>query len=143
MLELIQIKTISVEKLLDMQTSGQYFIIIEVLSEEHFKNGHIPGAIHIPVKDLTEENLTKKGISKEDIIVVYCTTYSCPASTDAAKRLLEMGYENAYDFKAGKQGWDSAGFDLEVVWDFDDPKLEERWNYSGMFGRKKVVKAVA
>jgi rhodanese-related sulfurtransferase len=128
MLELIQIKTISVEKLLDMQTSGQYFIIIEVLSA---------------VKDLTEENLTKKGISKEDIIVVYCTTYSCPASTDAAKRLLEMGYENAYDFKAGKQGWDSAGFDLEVVWDFDDPKLEERWNYSGMFGRKKVVKAVA
>jgi len=137
------IKTISVEKLLEMRTSGQDFILIEVLSEEHFKNGHIPGAIHIPVEDLTEENLTEKNISKEDIIVVYCTTYSCPASTDAAKKLLEMGYEKTYDFKAGKQGWDSAGFELEVVWDFDDPKLEERLNYRGMFGTKNVVKAIA
>jgi rhodanese-related sulfurtransferase len=143
MIDMKQIMMISVEKLLEMQVNRQDFVLIEVLSEEHFNNGHIPGAIHIPLNELNEETLAKNYITKEDTIVVYCTTYSCPASTEAAIKLLEMGYEKTYDFKAGKQGWDAAGFELEVVWDFDDPQIDEILNYTGMFGRKTVAKVVA
>jgi len=131
------VKIISIEDFLEMLTNGEDFKLIEVLSDDHFKNGHIPGAIHIPLNDLTEKNLTKNNIRKDDTIVVYCTSYSCPASTRAAKRLLEMGYKKTLDFKAGKKGWDSAGFELEEAWDYDNI------DYAGMFGRRSVAKVVA
>ena len=54
---------ITIEKLLEMQANEEKFKLVEVLSEENFKEGHIPGAINIPLDKfdtLVDKYLEKK-----------------------------------------------------------------------------------
>jgi len=102
---------ITIERLLEMNANEEKFTLVDVLSEESYKEGHIPGAINIPLGNL--EPLAERYLDRKDTIVVYCGSYSCQASTKATKKLLEMGYENTLDFKAGKRGWQHAGLKLE------------------------------
>lgn len=106
-----KIKFLPLDGLLEMQTNGEKFKLVEVLREESFKEGHIPDAINIPVDQL--ERLAPKLLKKTDKIVVYCASYTCHASTNAAKMLLNMGYKNVLDFKGSKKTWVDAGFELE------------------------------
>jgi rhodanese-related sulfurtransferase len=102
---------ITIERLLEMNANDEKFTLVDVLSEESYKDGHIPGAINIPLGNL--ESLAERYLDRKDTIVVYCGSYSCQASTKATRKLLEMGYENTLDFKAGKRGWQHTGLGLE------------------------------
>jgi rhodanese-related sulfurtransferase len=102
---------ITIERLLEMNANEEKFTLVDVLSEESYKEGHIPGAINLPLGNL--EPLAERYLDRKDTIVVYCGSYSCQASTKATRKLLEMGYENTLDFKAGKRGWQHAGLGLE------------------------------
>ena len=106
-----RIKFIVIEQLLEMIENKDEFRLVEVLSEDSYKDGHIPGAINIPVGELQEEAGRK--LTKTDTIVVYCANYHCTASTNAAKMLLEMGYNKVFDFKGSKKSWVDAGLELE------------------------------
>lgn len=107
-----KVKFITIENLLEMKTNNEKFKLIEVLPEEEFEKGHIPGAINLPLDNL--ETLAKSRLKKNDKIVVYCGSYACQASTKAAITLLKMGYKKTLDFKAGKKGWLHTGLDLEI-----------------------------
>ncbi len=106
-----KIKFLTLDGLLEMQTNNEKFKLVEVLSEDSFKQGHIPKAINIPVDQL--EKVAKNKLKKTDKIVVYCASYTCHASTNAAKILLNMGFKNVLDFKGSKKTWVDAGFELE------------------------------
>ena len=107
-----RLKMITIEKLLTMRECGEDFKLVDVLPAETFAKGHLPGAISMPGKEL--EDSARDELNRKDTIVVYCANYPCHASTDAARKLLELGFKRVYDFKAGKQGWKDAGFELEV-----------------------------
>ena len=94
-----------------MLANNDEFKLVEVLSEESYGSGHIPGAINLPLDKL--KDLSEKQLDKTDTIVVYCGSYTCHVSTKATKELLRMGYEKTLDFKAGKKGWLKAGLELE------------------------------
>ena len=106
-----KVKFLAIEGLLEMQENNEEFKLVEVLKEQSYKEGHIQGAINIPADSLKDE--APKKLKKTDRIVVYCASYQCHASTNAAKILLEMGYRNTVDFKGGKKTWIGAGFELE------------------------------
>jgi rhodanese-related sulfurtransferase len=101
---------IPIETVLELFANNEPFKLVEVLSEEDYKKGHILGAISIPLNKLGKQ--APKQLQKDETIIVYCGSYSCGASTKAAKKLKEMGYENVLDFKASKKGWVDAGFPL-------------------------------
>lgn len=105
-----RVKFISMEQLLEMMENNDKFKLVEVLSEDSYKDGHIPNAINIPVDRLEKE---ARKLKKTETIVVYCASYTCHASTNAAKILLNMGYSKVLDFKASKKAWVDAGFELE------------------------------
>ena len=106
-----KVRFISMEQLLEMMENKYKFRLVEVLSEDSYKDGHIPNSINIPVDNLEKD--AGKNLKKTDTIVVYCASYKCPASTNAAKILLKMGYSKVFDFKGSKKAWVDAGFELE------------------------------
>jgi len=95
-----------------MRANGENFKLVEVLTEEDFAKGHIPGAINLPLTNL--RNLAKERLEKNKTIVIYCASCHCQASTNAARLLLMMGYSKTLDFKVGKEGWVKGGLELEV-----------------------------
>ncbi len=68
-------------------------IIIDVRTPQEYKSGHIHKAVNIPLQVLNEE-ITKKNISKNTKIIVYCK--SGFRSKKAAQVLDELGFANVY-----------------------------------------------
>ena len=81
--------------------SGEKFILLDVRSEEEFKEKHIPKAIVIPhdeIKERAEQELSDKNA----LILVYCRSGS--RSKKAIDVLLLMCYTNVKDF-GGINDW--------------------------------------
>ncbi|CDA31204.1 rhodanese domain-containing protein [Clostridium sp. CAG:492] len=69
-------------------------IIVDVRSEQEFKEGHINGAINIPLYKV-KSDFQKKVKNKNEYIVLYCT--SGIRSKKAQNILISMGYTNVYN----------------------------------------------
>ncbi len=94
-----------------MMENEEQFKLVEVLSPEGYEKEHLPLAINIPMNRL--EELAPKFLSdKNERMVVYCSSFTCTASTGATRKLQSMGYTNVLDYKGGKKDWDSAGLPL-------------------------------
>jgi rhodanese-related sulfurtransferase len=104
-------ETITVDELEQMKDSGSDFRLVDVLGEEHYENGHIPGAENIPLNQVAETALEE--IGKDEEIVVYCKDEDCQASPKAAEKLEKLGYENVKDFEGGLKAWEEAGNSVE------------------------------
>lgn len=113
-----KLSLITLERLLEMRENDDTFALVEVLGEDSYESGHLPDAVNIPApKEITPEEMAEaaksKGIEQAGTVVVYCASYTCTASTRAARLLLEAGFTDVLDYKAGKAGWQAAGFKLE------------------------------
>ena len=69
-------------------------IIIDVRNPQEFQQGHIPGAVLLPLDQL-EDEVAYLIIAYDQIIYVYCQ--SGRRSALAAAILQEMGYTAVYD----------------------------------------------
>ena len=107
-----RLQVITLEELLEMQVNDDEFTWVEALPRKAFDEGHIPGAVNIPMEHVAEN--AEKHLDNEDTVVVYCQNYACKASGVVAGKLLKLGYEDTVDFAAGKDGWTDAGFELET-----------------------------
>lgn len=106
--------TITREELKQMIDKNEDFTLIDVLSENSFLMGHITGSINIPVEDLNfKQTVADKIPIKDKKIVVYCASFECSASPKAARKLVEMGYKNVYDFEGGIKDWQDGGYPIE------------------------------
>lgn len=71
-----------------------YIKFVDVRREEEFRQGHIKGAINIPLGQL-EHNAAQLLPDTMQEIILYCRTGS--RSLEAANILLSAGYKNIYD----------------------------------------------
>ena len=89
---------ISKEQVIEYMDNGA--ILIDVRSKEEFNGGNIEGSINIDVNDILSSNgLIYNGLKKIDtssVIIVYCRSGN--RSSQAANKLLELGYTKVYDF---------------------------------------------
>jgi rhodanese-related sulfurtransferase len=106
-----RLQFITLETPLEMRENKDRFILVDALTEDIYREEHIPGAINMPSGKIAQ--LATAQLDKTDRIVTCCGNYSCKASTIAARKLMELGYENVADFKGGKKAWQSAGLELE------------------------------
>ena len=105
-------KTINREDLKKKIDSSEKFILVDVLSVQHFSEEHLPGAINIPLGEI-EAKAAEILPDKDAEIIVYCASFECTASPAAAKKLEEMGYTNAVDYEGGIKDWKEAGNKME------------------------------
>jgi len=103
--------TITRDELQEMKNKSEDLILIEVLGEKPFKESHIEGAINIPFREIGHK--VKEKYPKDQTIVVYCKDKECQASPSAAQKLDKLGFENVYDYEAGKKDWQEAGLPME------------------------------
>jgi rhodanese-related sulfurtransferase len=104
-------KTITREELKGAIDAGEV-TVVETLREEHFEQGHLPGAIHIHFEAI-EEKAPELLPDKEATIVTYCSNLACRNSDLAAATLTAMGYRSVRRYAEGKQDWQEAGLPLE------------------------------
>jgi rhodanese-related sulfurtransferase len=89
-------------------------LLVNVLPPEQFDQKRIPGSVNVPVDSPGfEERVRQLAPDKDQPIIVHCSGLNSAASTRAARRLQALGYSEAYDFKAGLEGWAQAGHDFE------------------------------
>lgn len=68
--------------------------LIDVRTEEEFDEGHIPGALLMPLDNI-ENEIENSDISNDDVIIVYCRSGS--RSNSAASIIREIGYSVVLD----------------------------------------------
>ena len=71
-------------------------VILDVRTESEFAQGHIEGAILIPNETITSTNPPAALPDLDAVILVYCRSGN--RSSQAAKKLVTLGYTQVYDF---------------------------------------------
>ncbi len=87
------------------------FILVDVLSPESYEEEHISGSINIPLGDIKMKS--KELLKMDKKIVVYCGSFQCTMSSQAAEILTKLGYKDVCCFEGGLQYWKDAGFPIE------------------------------
>ena len=72
----------------------QEVIVVDVRTQAEYNEGYIPNAILIPNESIDGE--PKELTDKNATILVYCRSGN--RSAQAAKKLVDLGYTNVYDF---------------------------------------------
>ncbi len=85
------------------------FVLIDVRGRQAYSNGHVEGAINIPVTTLTEDRLRE--YPKPTLFVVYCAGPHCNGANKAAIRLARLG-RPVKEMIGGITGWIAEGFPL-------------------------------
>jgi len=84
--------------------------LVEVLPSEEYDELHLPGAVHIPLKEL--DALHAERLDRHRPVIVYCWDALCDMSPRAATRLEQLGFD-VYDYALGKVDWMAHGLPME------------------------------
>ena len=113
-----EVASISVEEVYEIISSNQNYIILDVRTPDEFKEGHIEGAILIPVSEL-EGRLDE--LPKDKPIITYCK--SGGRSGNAAEILVENSFRKVYDM-GGILDWQEEGYPVIVEEETEEVLLE-------------------
>ena len=70
---------------------GARITVVDARSNEAFSAEHIPGAVNIPHREMSEA--TTRQIDAELLVVTYCDGIGCNASTKGALNMLKLGFQ--------------------------------------------------
>lgn len=87
-------RKISAEEAKGMMDEEGY-MIVDVRELSEYAEGHIPGAVLVPLGTIQSEDLTLLP-DKDQKLLLYCRSGN--RSGQAAKKLVSLGYTNVYDF---------------------------------------------
>jgi rhodanese-related sulfurtransferase len=103
------VDTIDTEGVQELLGAGAQ--LVEVLPKDAFDREHLPGAINIPLTEMTEEAVGRLDRSRP--VIAYCFDHECDLSPRAAAWLEVLGFEQAYDYTASKVAWLAMGLPFE------------------------------
>ena len=77
-------------------------VLIDVRTPEEFAEGHIEGAINIPVETIKDDELLKEVPDTKTPLLIYCRTGR--RASDAGQTLVKNGYQYVVNF-GGVSTW--------------------------------------
>jgi rhodanese-related sulfurtransferase len=86
------------------------FVLLDVRTPTLYAAGHVPGAINLPTRMLSEQRLAK--YPADTLFVVYCAGPHCNGANKAAVKLAQLG-RPVKEMIGGLTGWIDEGFGLE------------------------------
>lgn len=105
-----EIKTDELKKMID---NGEDFVLVDALGVDSYRKNHIPGAINIPLDELTRRKDSLPA-DRGKRIVTYCGSTTCSASEKIAGEIEKLGYSNVHRYTSGLKGWIEAGNSTEI-----------------------------
>ncbi|MFD2257673.1 rhodanese-like domain-containing protein [Luteolibacter algae] len=91
-----------------LSTNGSEVQLVDVRTPSEWKEGHIPGAMHLFLPELEEEAVK---LDKSRITYTYCA--SGYRASIAASILAKMGFENVVNIPGSWKAWKATGFAVE------------------------------
>lgn len=77
-------------------------VVLDVREPGEFDNGHIPGAVLLPLDSITETSAAEVIPALDSTVLVYCRSGN--RSKRASAALAELGYTDIYEF-GGINDW--------------------------------------
>jgi rhodanese-related sulfurtransferase len=84
-------------------------VFLDIRDDGEYRGGHIPDAIHIPLKQLSER-ISELSKHKNYPVIAYCRSGS--RSNGAGRILKKNGFENVYNLTGGIIAWQKANLPL-------------------------------
>jgi rhodanese-related sulfurtransferase len=104
---------ISIDEALKIFRQGNG-LFIDVRHEDEFNEGHIKGAISLPLRTLETNPTLIQGLAKDTLIVAYCSGEQCALSIDLGEKLASMGFTNVKVFFSGWLEWQKRNLPIEI-----------------------------
>jgi rhodanese-related sulfurtransferase len=90
------------------------YVFIDARSRDDYDEGHIKGAVSLPVGQFDEKIETFiEQYPPEAAIITYCSGRTCEDSHNLAKLLVAFGYTEINVFIDGYPGWKAEGYPIE------------------------------
>jgi len=89
-------------------------LFVDARSSDNYEDGHIPGAISLPVGQFDGQIESFLNQHPPDaLIVTYCSGRTCEDSHNLAQLLYDVGFTNVRVFIDGFPGWKAEGYPIE------------------------------
>ncbi|MCL6565004.1 MAG: sulfurtransferase [Acidobacteriia bacterium] len=105
-----RIKETTVDEVKRRLDNGHSFYLVDTREESEWRQGHLPGAIHL-CKGIIERDIEKTIPDKNAEIVLYCGGGF--RSALAAENLQRMGYTNVVSMDGGWREWTAKNYPVE------------------------------
>ncbi len=93
---------------------SQKFVFVDARSRDDYDEGHIKGAVSLPVGQFDEKIETfLEQYPPEKAIITYCSGRTCEDSHRLTQLLLAFGYAEINVFIDGYPGWEAEGHPIE------------------------------
>jgi rhodanese-related sulfurtransferase len=90
--------------------AGENVIVIDARSPEAYSREHIPGAVSLPHRQMSEQSTTD--LDRTALIVTYCDGIGCNASTKGALNMTLLGFQ-VKELLGGLDWWKRDGYATE------------------------------
>lgn len=81
-------------------------LLIDARTGEEYNQGHLPGAVSLPVYEFDRVYPEVEGLFAEGkTIVTYCSSVTCIDSPLLAKKLYGKGYRDIFVYRGGFEEW--------------------------------------
>ncbi len=104
-------RTVSVEEVKALFDAG--IVIVDVRNPRLHARRHIPGAVHLDLKDVYDEESLAVVAKKDEPLVIYCSGVKCSRSSRASEKAVSWGYKKVLYFRGGIVDWRDAGYPME------------------------------
>ena len=106
------INVISTEELKTRLDQGGSFEFWNVLTDEYFNGESISGSRRVPLDQVGRE-VSASNLAKDSEIITYCAGPKCPQSSQAAEKLVNLGFTNVRAYEGGLEEWKAAGYSVD------------------------------
>lgn len=86
-------REMSMQKASEWMEKESGYLLVDVRTSEEYEEGHIPGALLLPIEDIREGKLDALP-DPDQTLLIYCRTGR--RAEDAAAILVKEGYSNVY-----------------------------------------------
>jgi rhodanese-related sulfurtransferase len=106
--------TITSDQLQEKLESDDSFLLVDTLGDQSYQRAHLPQAVSISAKeDEFADRVAEAVNDKHQEIIVYCGSFDCGLSSQAAEDLTAAEFSNVVDYEGGLKDWAESGYNLE------------------------------